>query len=54
MLNFKLDTFLSLCETRSYTRTAEYLHITQPAVTQHIKYLESYYGTKLQIGRAHV
>ncbi len=47
MLNFKLDTFLSLCETRSYTRTAEYLHITQPAVTQHIKYLESYYGTKL-------
>jgi len=47
MLNYKLDTFLSLCELRNYTRTAESLHLTQPAVTQHIKYLENYYDTKL-------
>ena len=47
MLNYKLSTFLELCETRNYTKTAENLHMTQPAVTQHIKYLEQYYGTKL-------
>lgn len=47
MLNYKLSTFLELCETKNYTKTAENLHMTQPAVTQHIKYLEQYYGTKL-------
>ena len=47
MLDLKLETFLVLCETRNYTQTANVLHITQPAVTQHIKYLERYYGTKL-------
>lgn len=47
MLDLKLDTFLTLCETRNYTKTATLLNITQPAVTQHIKYLEGYYQTKL-------
>lgn len=47
MLDSKLDTFLTLCETRNYTKTATLLNITQPAVTQHIKQLESYYQTKL-------
>lgn len=47
MLDFKLDTFLTLCETRNYTKTASLLNITQPAVTQHVKSLEGYYGTKL-------
>lgn len=47
MLDLKLDTFLVLCETRNYTRAASILNITQPAVTQHIKYLESHYSTKL-------
>ncbi|MCI6466543.1 MAG: LysR family transcriptional regulator [Faecalicatena sp.] len=47
MLDLKLDTFLTLCETRNYTKTANLLNITQPAVTQHIKHLESYYQTKL-------
>lgn len=47
MLNFKLDTFLALCELRNYTKTAEHLHMTQPAVTQHIQYLEKYYNTNL-------
>ena len=47
MLNFKLDTFLTLCELRNYTKTAEHLHMTQPAVTQHIQYLEKYYNAKL-------
>lgn len=47
MLDLKLATFLSLCETRNYTQTASLLNITQPAVSQHIKYLENYYQTKL-------
>lgn len=47
MLDLRLDTFLTLCETRNYTKTANLINITQPAVTQHIKYLEGYYETKL-------
>lgn len=47
MLDFRIETFLTLCQIGSYTKTAEMLHITQPAVSQHIKYLEQYYNTKL-------
>lgn len=49
MLDFRIDTFLEVCRCMSYTKTAENLHITQPAVSQHIHYLEEYYGTKLLI-----
>ena len=31
----------------NFTRAAQKLHITQPAVSQHIQYLEDYYGVKL-------
>ncbi|TCL43529.1 LysR family transcriptional regulator [Harryflintia acetispora] len=47
MLDFRIQTFLTLCETLSYTKTAALLHITQPTVTQHIKFLENEYGCKL-------
>lgn len=47
MIDFRHETFLALCEIKSYTKTAEHLHITQPAVSQHIKYLENLYGGKL-------
>lgn len=47
MLDFRVDTFIKLCRTRNYTKTAENLHMTQPAVSQHIKYLEEFYGCKL-------
>lgn len=47
MLDFRLLTFLDLCHTNSYTKTAENLNITQPAVSQHIRYLEQYYNKKL-------
>lgn len=47
MLDFRIITYLTLCEQKSYTKTAQLLHITQPAVTQHIRYLEQYYGCKL-------
>lgn len=46
MLDFRVDTFIELCRTRNYTKTAENLHMTQPAVSQHIKYLEEFYGCK--------
>ena len=42
-----MDTFLALCRTMNYTRAAEELNITQPAVTQHIQYLQRHYGVKL-------
>lgn len=47
MLDFRHETFLALCRIKSYTKTAEALHLTQPAVTQHIKALEAHYGNRL-------
>lgn len=47
MLDFRYETFLTLCETKNFTKTANLLHITQPAVSQHIKFLEKKYNTKL-------
>lgn len=47
MIDFRHKTFLELCKVKNYTKTAEILHITQPAVTQHIKYLEEIYGGRL-------
>lgn len=47
MIDFRHETFLALCEIKSYTKTAEHLHITQPAVSQHIRYLENLYNGKL-------
>lgn len=47
MLDFRVMTFLELCNQKNYTKTAEVLNMTQPAVTQHIQYLEREYGKKL-------
>jgi len=47
MLDFRHHTFLTICACDSFTKAAELLHITQPAVSQHIKYLEEFYGCKL-------
>ena len=47
MLDYRIDTFLTLCEQMNYRKTAEMLHISQPAVTQQIHYLENQYGQKL-------
>lgn len=47
MLDFRVHTFIELCRTKNYTKAAEKLHMTQPAVTQHIKYLEEFYNCKL-------
>lgn len=47
MLDFRMDTFLAVCEYMNYTRAAEALCITQPAVSQQIHMLEEYYQMKL-------
>lgn len=47
MLDFRIETFLCVCKYMNYTKAAHALNITQPAVSQHIKYLENYYQTKL-------
>ncbi len=47
MLDYRTHTFLAVCRTGSLTRAAAELHITQPAVSQHIRQLERHYGTPL-------
>ncbi len=47
MLDFRIETFLMVCQYMNYTRAAEALNITQPAVSQHIRYLEEEYHAKL-------
>lgn len=47
MLDPRWNTFLVLCDTMNYTRAAERLCLTQPAVTHHIHYLEDHYGCRL-------
>lgn len=47
MQDYRMLTFLTLCDQMNYRKTAELLNMTQPAVTQHIHTLEDYYGQKL-------
>ncbi len=43
----QLETIRRLAELGSFTRTAEALNVTQPAVTQHVKALQRHFGTRL-------
>lgn len=47
MIDYRVDTFLLLCELMNYRKTADTLGLTQPAVTQQIHHLEQEYGCKL-------
>lgn len=47
MQDFRVETFLAACRTLNYTRAARELNITQPAVSQHIAFLERVYRAKL-------
>lgn len=47
MLDYRIFTFIKVCQTLNFTQAARELHITQPAVTKHIKDLENEYQTKL-------
>lgn len=43
----QLETFRRLAAERNFTRTAEALNLTQPAVTQHVRALQDHFGVKL-------
>lgn len=47
MMDFRINTFIAVCGCMNFTKTAQQLNITQPAVTQHIHYLEDFYRVKL-------
>ena len=47
VLDFRIETFLCVCRHMNFTYAADELHITQPAVSQHIRFLENYYSAKL-------
>lgn len=47
MIDAKLNTLLTLIEAQSYTKAAQMLSLTQPAVSQHIRGLEQEYGIKI-------
>lgn len=47
MLDFRIETFLEVCRSMNFTQAARQLNITQPAVSQHIKWLEECYGTRM-------
>ncbi|MBZ9685090.1 LysR family transcriptional regulator [Clostridium estertheticum] len=47
MLDTRLTTFITLARTKSFTKSAAVLNITQPAVSQHVKFLEDKYEATL-------
>lgn len=47
MLDFRTETFITVCQYMNFTKAAEKLGITQPAVSQHIHHIENEYDIKL-------
>lgn len=47
MMDFRMETFLAACRFMNFTKAAKSLNMTQPAVSQHIRYLEDFYQAKL-------
>jgi DNA-binding transcriptional LysR family regulator len=47
MIDYRIETFLTVCRYMNFTKAAEVLNITQPAVSQHIKFLEESYDIKI-------
>lgn len=37
MLDFRIDTFLTVCKFMNFTKASQFLNITQPAVSNHIQ-----------------
>ena len=48
-----LEDFVSLAETRSFSRSAQLRHVTQPAFSRHIRSLEEWVGVDLVDRGAH-
>ena len=53
MLSVKMETLLCVAEHKNFTRAAEELSLTQPAVSHHIKELEQELGVKLFVRSNH-
>ncbi len=47
MLDFRLKVFCNVARSLSFTKAAETLHISQPAVSKHIKQLEAHFSVRL-------
>jgi len=47
MADRRLQVFLVVAQTQSFTKAAEVLHMTQPAVTFQVRQLEEYFNTRL-------
>ena len=43
----ELKTFIAVVEYKNFTKAGEYLNLSQPSVSTHIKNLENYYGVTL-------
>ena len=44
---WQLNIFCKVIELKSFSKAGNAVHISQPTVSSHIKYLENFYGTKL-------
>ena len=49
-----LEDFISLAETRSFSRSAQLRHVTQPAFSRRIQALEGWAGTDLVLSLIHI
>ncbi|WP_228375190.1 LysR family transcriptional regulator [Chryseobacterium sp. UNC8MFCol] len=47
MFDYRLKVFHTVASRLSFTKASEELHISQPAVTKHIKEIETQLGAKL-------
>ncbi len=47
MIDIRIQTFIVVAQTNNYTKAANLLNLTQPAVSQHVKFLEEYYRAPL-------
>ncbi len=47
MQDYRMETFITVCESMNFTRAAKELHLAQPTVSLHIHALEKHYGVKL-------
>jgi DNA-binding transcriptional LysR family regulator len=47
IMDIRMSTFLAVAKIKNFTKAGEILNLTQPAVSQHIKFLEEYYNVTL-------
>ena len=47
MLDARMESLLTICEKNSFTKAAESLALTQPAISHHIRSLEDELGVRL-------